>query len=622
MAVELHAECAKGYAVIRRWYRFENRRNRMRVLRDASIVADPVRWAEPIEQFVYKFDTHDDGSFLRPVPPLIQPLSAVDTEEVTGSLELFPLLMLRTARGRGLFWGWAYSGKTHFGVMRAKDGSSGLVRVSFLSSKSKNEEDVLSYRLEAGQAFTTPEQFVGVFEGDWDEGCYRVQRYADRWCSGITAKNPHYPLTLIDSWGMYSIREDNLKQVIDWASQAGLDAMDIDFGWAIAGDWKPRPEFFPSGSMAALADYASRRHIKLIVHLPFGDLDHESEVYKLHPEWTYGKPWKLWKDETGRQGLESTLCITNEAARTWMLNRVSQTLVENRLIGFDPDFSLFTSENVPCKFLSGSASQAAPEYSRWVFGLYPFLEELLQRHKGLVIENAGGIMGAPVYDFATAKWFSHTISTVSIPITERAPEYIRANYYISYLVSPRWPADYFSPLAHHEVVNRGRIRLNNFCLRIFLLGGSFYLEVDPGRLDTPGKALLIKYVQMFKRLRSWTSDGEVLHLMDPERSASWNGWAALGNYNPDADRAIVIAWHYQGPQNEMTIPMKALKPDHRYVVSLADGDRKFSASGEEIMRQGFHLSLDAYSESLSDKSSELIFVDPYNSSRLKTEGAK
>lgn len=60
----------------------------------------------------------------------------------------------------------------------------------------------------------------------------------------------------------------------------------------------------------------------------------------------------------------------------------------------------------------------------------------------------------------------------------------------------------------------------------------------------------------------------------------------------------------------MTIPMKALKPGHRYVVSFSDSGRKFTASGEEIMRQGLHLSLDAYSERLSDKSSEIIFVNP------------
>jgi alpha-galactosidase len=603
-AIEIRGVCAPGYPVVQRSYRLENRAPQRRVLADAAIISDPIGWSSPAETFAFRFDTK--GTFLRPSPPEIRPAGAF--KKTASNQEYAPMMMLRQAGGAGLFWGWAYSGRTWFSMER------GLFQAAFRGSQGGAGPQPLNYQLEPGESFSTPEQFIGVFRGDWDDGCYLSQRYADRFFSGVTEETPRYPLTFMDSWAVYSIHEQKLKGVIDWASRAGVEAMDIDYGWAINGDWKPLARFFPSG-LPSLVDYAKSKGIEVILHLPFGNVDHESELYQAQPAWTYGRSWKLWKDETGRQGTASSLCLTDEAARNWLLDRLSQTIRETGIIGFNIDSFLFTPDNLPCPVRTGAAAKAAPEYAQYVFGLYDLLARLLARHPGLVIENAGGTLGPPVYDYATARWFRHTISTVSVPVADRAPEYIRALYNITYLVSPRWPAQYLAPSASPDIGviaesdaeagqarGWGHIRLNDFCARIFLMGGPFYLELDPEKLDPAREALLRKYVQLYKEIRPWASTGKVLHLIDP------GDWAALGIYSPARDRAIIAVWRYQGPQDRMTVPMKSLNPGVSYDVRLADAGVRYTATGAEIMRKGIPVALEAYVGSNGEKSSELIFI--------------
>ena len=383
MAVELHAQCAAGYPVIRRWYRIENRSASRRVLVDASIISDSVQWADSTELFTYKFESYPTsgvGALLHAIPPEIGPVAAHGMEKPASNGDYSPITMLRRSDASGIFWGWAYSGYSYFGIVPGERPNSGSFYAAFLSRHSGARKDLLSYQLEPGESFQVPEQFVGVFQGDWDDAAYLSQRHADRFYSGITASNPKLPLTLVDSWAVYSIKEDKLKRVVDWAARAGVEGMDIDYGWAIAGDWKPRELFFPSG-LRKLVDYANKKGVSVIVHLPFGDVDHESALYRM-PNSTYGKSFTLWKDEVGRVGTASSVCITDEPVRNRLLDNVAETLAENHLVGFDPDAFIFSPQNIPCPVSTGAAAKAAPEYSRYVFGFNDFLGRLRERLPG------------------------------------------------------------------------------------------------------------------------------------------------------------------------------------------------------------------------------------------------
>ena len=104
MAVELHAQCAAGYPVIRRWYRIENRSASRRVLVDASIISDSVQWADSTELFTYKFESYPTsgvGALLHAIPPEIGPVAAHGMEKPASNGDYSPITMLRSIRRLG-----------------------------------------------------------------------------------------------------------------------------------------------------------------------------------------------------------------------------------------------------------------------------------------------------------------------------------------------------------------------------------------------------------------------------------------------------------------------------------------------------------------------------------------
>jgi hypothetical protein len=56
--------------------------------------------------------------------------------------------------------------------------------------------------------------------------------------------------------------------------------------------------------------------------------------------------------------------------------------------------------------------------------------------------------------------------------------------------------------------------------------------------------------------------------------------------------------------------MKDLRPEGTYRVTFTDTGRTYTASGAEIVGQGFTLELDAYADDPHSHCSEIIIIEP------------
>ena len=91
---------------------------------------------------------------------------------------------------------------------------------------------------------------------------------------------------------------------------------------------------------------------------------------------------------------------------------------------------------------------------------------------------------------------------------------------------------------------------SHYANRSCMFGGPWILmmpihTLEPGSQDWQE---LLQDIALYKSYRARIRDGKVLHLVAPglPSDPAWDGWDAIGSYNPVEDAAIVFAFRHAG----------------------------------------------------------------------------
>ena len=441
-----------------------------------------------------------------------------------------------------------------------------------------------AFRLEPGDSFVVPKAFVGLFEGDLDESHYLTHRFVEE---HLAWPNPgdDFPFLMFNSWGYgTAINDLAARNAIDLCSKLGVEVFVADFGWE-GPDWEPLPEAFPAG-LVPIAGLCRENGMKFGIHLSYANVSEQAQMYKDHPDWVYDEG--CWAYGHGAYKVHA-LSLGLPQVRDWITHKAVEVLDRNQVDWFLTDTHLWgridpAKHGVPAdqNYLASTGHEAV-------------IDAIHARRPGVLIEHCDGGLSLANY-----KMMQQHVTSITCDNAD-ALETRLSVYDLSRFLPPRYLDKYQQEWRSHYA--------NRSCM----FGGPWILmtpihTLEPGSRDWNE---LVADIALYKETRSLIREGKVLHLLAPgdPASADWDGWDAIGSYHPGMDDAVVFVFRTRGGLDARTIPMTSLRPEGRYTVRYVDSGRAYTATGTEIRRDGFALTLDAYVDDPHSYCSEVIRVD-------------
>ncbi len=579
--IAIEYECPEGHAVARHGGKVTNVGDRPLVIDDVAIAV--LNLDAPPDQLtgLYGFDRVKQGNL--PTWFALHQYDGASAPELdfesrtgaSGGLAAATWLHLeRKDSRRGFVAGWETSAPTRCTLTRA-EGHGLQLRVVMPTA----------CRLGPGESIEIPRAFFCLSEGDTDEVCFRTHRFVEG-CLAWPVPDAAFPYLIFNSWGYGRAITDALaRQALDLCTRLGVEVFVTDFGWE-GPDWEPLPETFPQG-LRPLSDLARAQGIKFGLHYSFGNVSSQSRMYREHPDWAYGQG--LWA-----YGLDKypvyRVSLGLPEARKWVIEQSIDVLDHNGVDWFLTDtwlWGITDPEKHPI---------TADPHWRAALGFEATMDAIHARRPGVLIEHCDGGLALKNY-----KMFQQHVTSVSCDNAD-AIETRLSVYDLSHFLPPRYLDKYQQEWRSHYA--------NRSCM----LGGPWILmmpihELEPGSRDWNE---LIEDIAVYKRHRARIRDGKILHLLRPDdpNNTAWDGWDAIGSYHPGDDAAIVFVFRTRGANRSRVVPMKDLRSEGTYRVTFTDTGRTYTASGAEIVGQGFTLELDAYADDPHSHCSEIIIIEP------------
>ena len=514
-------------------------------------------------------------------------------------------LVQRDDAESGWYAGIEFSGRTRVFLERAKDllhGSLGL----------NPDPGPFRSRLLPGETFETPTAFLGGFRNGPD-GAGNDLRHWVRAVLGNpeTWKNPQYPLTVNNSWGIgMGINEATARRMIRDAAELGLEMFHVDAGWFRGvGDWQPNPQKFPHG-LAPIADDAHQHGLKFGLWVDWTQAGLSTEPGALNARDTKVRDWmvtdvpKDWQPEPFKG---QTIDLGAPAAKQWAEHEVERIVTDYHLDMLEHDGYLVAHGCVRTDH-----PHAAPDplniciYKSWgsywvdssnstdvsyhaVRAYYDIYSRLRKQHPGLLFEICDD--GGRMVDFGSAAHGDYfSITDTYDPLSNR-----RAFYDTSHVLPPAMLESY--------VEKWPTPRLENFryMLRSGMMGW-LTIMIDTSTWSPEQHAEARKEIDLYKtQLRPLIRDADLYHISPRPDGVHWDG---IEYWSPESGKGVVYAFRgTTQTEGSHSFVLKGLTASAHYRLTLQDrssSDR--ITTGHELMRSGLKVKLPLHN------SSELIFI--------------
>jgi alpha-galactosidase len=510
--------------------------------------------------------------------------------------EIIPYLLVEHTDGSqpGWYVGIEFSGRTHLTLSRDGDSLHGEAGLN-------PDPGPFRTRLRPGESFETPQVFVGSTRGGPDSTANVLRPWVrDVLTHQATWKDPHYPLTVNNSWGGgMTVNEEIARHMIHDSAQLGLEMFHLDAGWFRGvGDWYPDAKKFPHG-LQPIADEAHSLGLKFGLWSDWAQaaLDtapgalnvHDAEVRK----WLTTTVSATWKPEEFKG---ETIDIGAPAAKAWVLGETDRIVTAYKLDMLEHDGYLVAKGCVssghphapPDPLHQSSYRDAGFEFTRGanstdvsyhsVRAYYDVQSNLRKQHPGLLLEicNDGGRM----VDFGSAAHGDYfSITDTYDPVSNR-----RAFYDASFVLPAamletyveRWPA----------------ANIDNFryMLRSGMMGW-LSVMIDTTSWDGQQHAAAKQEFAMYKsQLRPLIRDANLYHISDRPDGVHWDG---MEYFSPRTRRGVVYVFHGSSQEEtEHRFVLRGLTATAEYQVHFHDHSAADQIlNGESLMKQGVTLKL-------------------------------
>lgn len=517
--------------------------------------------------------SHAEASDFQPLADVLKPGSPLALESFggrssDGTLPYFNL----AGEGGGLIVaiGWSGDWSVSFQAL-----PQGRVRVTGGLKRSR-------FRLQDGARLRLPSVLTMAYRGDWIAGQNQFRRLM---LQHFTPVN-HSPMQLMpvaaSVHGMIGFNETTEANLIALARdisalQLPLDTYWLDAGWNAGGfplgqgNTQADPRRFPHG-LAALGDTVRASGMRLLVwfepeRVMRGTwLDRERASWLLQPSAT---PDPLRYQE--RDGFR-LLDLGNAQARAWAVDTVSQVIRSANIAVYRQDFNLY-----PAFFWQTDEppDEVGLRELRYINGLYEFLDTLVERHPGIIIDNCAS--GGRRLDFemmrrCVALWRSDSCWD--------GPNYPRNVQAMSHGLSQWLPLHGLGAAATDDIALRSGM---GAC-------ASFAINFRDPQAVTALRAHLDRYLNVrplfaadYYRLTEWSDD--------PGR------WLAWQFHDPQRGSGIVQAFGGAAAERQLVLHLQGLAGDRRYRITNWDrAALPTECSGAELTEAGMSLETPADTE--------------------------
>ncbi|SPE42930.1 Glycoside hydrolase, clan GH-D [Candidatus Sulfopaludibacter sp. SbA3] len=473
-------------------------------------------------------------------------------------------LAIRDSNSRGLFAGWEFDGQTKATVQQL--GAQGYVQFS-------SQILELNHSVQPYNDFQTPDGFIGLFHGDFDEAGYRTQSFMEAVLAAPAPDPSMFPYVAWDSWAYTDqINETILKQNADIAAAMGVELFLVDLGWAQSiGNWYEDPAKFPHG-LAAVSSYVHSLGMKFGLHFALSEADPASPVLQANPDWT--------STENDNYHGASSLCLSNQPTQQWLIQQ-GLHLIDD----YNVDWILQDGENMvkQCTKTTHTHDPNDSNYANAVQGINAVVSAIQKARPNVYWENCedGGNM-------MTFNMVKHYVTSITNDASGDLPAR-QAAYGATFPFSPRY-AERYMPAADG---------LTSYATHSYMFGGNWVIMNQLPSLTADQIGYLGLEIANYKQQRGKITGSKVFHILSPSAA----GIDVIQSYNATLDTGVAVVTRAAGGAPEYVFRPLGLNPASRYTVTFDVSPAAYSLPGSQLMSAGVRVELP------TPFSSEIVHID-------------
>lgn len=490
-------------------------------------------------------------------------------------------------QGEGIFAGLEYTGR-----WEAQAGRGGGDALALTISPAG-----IAIDLAAGEHWSSPAIFVGVFAGDLDDAA-AVQHcfYRDVLSPPLPAD---FPWVQYNTWFSYFCDFDEaiLQREADLAADLGVELFYIDAGWWLGnprygshfssgiGNWTVSPDKFPDG-LRPFADYVRSRGMRFGIWIEPERVDlrtastgtwNQEWLVQNHGEYTRAP----WPNDTET----AWLCFGHSETRAWAVEWISRLVEELDLAWIKWDSNWWGV----CDGTHHDHDAGDGEFHQ-VAGAHAVMDELRRRFPDLIIENCAG--GGTRMDFEMAKHTHVAWVNDSSELSHRVRFHLSgATYPFPPEVLNTWVAESKFEDLNQRYLPRPVLDSLFRSRMIGALGISCRIGEWPEETRAAMRDALVEY----KALRPLLSKGEFRHLLPQTALLNPNlrtpaAWEAFQIYDPASGQGTILVFRGAAADGTRTISPTGLDAGASYTVSSA-GTEPSTSTGAALMAEGISCEL-------------------------------
>lgn len=434
------------------------------------------------------------------------------------------------------------------------------------------QEERLDYPLAPGEVLDTPEAAMILTADGLAALSHKFHALLRQHVCRGPWKTKRRPI-LINNWEatMFDFNGEKLLDIAAQAAELGVEMMVLDDGWfgkrnddnSGLGDWWVN-EAKLGGTLRALAEKINAMGMRFGLWIEPEMVSEDSELYRAHPDWAFALPGKPPVMSRNQRVLDfSRPEVVDEIFR-----RITAVLDDAHVEYIKMDMNRSLAD--VCTAAEGLQSQGAVLY-RYMRGVYGFMQRLLDRYPGLLLEGCsggGGRFDAGMLYYCPQIWCSDDTDAI-----ERIG--------IQYGTSFGYPVSAVG--AHVSVVpNEQTGRVTPLHTRaVVAMAGSFGYELDLNLLTGEEKQQVRRQIADYKRFWPLLHNGLYYRLTDWRQNREEAAWMMVA---PDGGEALInlvtLTAHCNAPVRYLFC--RGLQPDAQYRSS--DDGRVYS--GAALMYAG------------------------------------
>lgn len=484
----------------------------------------------------------------------------------------YPMIMLEDTEKGETWYFEIESGSGWYIEVNARgyQDNSGLC---VLLSATHEKNDGWYVTLAPGESVKTVPAVYGCVQGGFEEAVAELNAYKRRTFL-TTFPGGVVPVCFNDYmnclWAQPS--RARLEPLIKAAEEVGAEIFCIDAGWFGVqngwfihnGDWEPYDELFGEGGLSGIIKDIEKAGMRPGVWLEIETVDIRSDFAKAHPDCLLtrhghpiGQP-QCFMDFRRGEVREHLMAV---------FDRLYDMGV--RYIKNDYNHSTGLAIDAP----AGASGAAALLLHTEAFT--DFVDEVIRRHPGLMIENCGS--GAMRCGHGTLSHF-HIQSTSDQEYYDRYPSIVQGMLACmpperAGIWSYPYPLDFhlrteqaeIYPLTHPEIQKRAESGWETAFNMVNAMMGCIYLSGRICYADERNKALISTAIRLYKQQRK---DLMSAHPIYPTGTTliQQDGWTSLGLLNEEADKLLLATWRIRDNTPSCTFDLTRYLPVGAHVT--------------------------------------------------------